>query len=88
MKYTVQFVLGVKNHENIFAFIINERVHIIDMDLNDAHSIRDVVISVVVDYLLPVAQSFVAGSWKYPRRHLILMLMQFAYFRVIKKIRP
>ena len=33
------------------------------MDLNDAHSIRDVVISVKPDYFINfAAQSFVAGS--------------------------
>ena len=59
--------LSVKNHENILHFKNNERVHIIDMDLNDAHSIRDVVISVKPDYFINfAAQSFVAGSWKYP----------------------
>ena len=37
------------------------------MDLNDAHSIRDVVINIKPDYFINfAAQSFVAGSWKYP----------------------
>ena len=59
--------LSVKNHENILHFKNNERVHIIDMDLNYAHSIRDVVISVKPDYFINfAAQSFDAGSWKYP----------------------
>tara|TARA_Y100000114_G_scaffold37686_1_gene33281 strand:- start:1715 stop:2575 length:861 start_codon:yes stop_codon:yes gene_type:complete len=37
------------------------------MDLNDAHSIRDVVIDIQPDYFINfAAQSFVAGSWDYP----------------------
>ena len=59
--------LSVKNHENILHLINNPRVRIIDMDLNDAHSIRDVVINIKPDYFINfAAQSFVAGSWKYP----------------------
>ena len=59
--------LSVKNHENILHLKNNPRVHIIDMDLNDAHSIRDVIISIQPDYFINfAAQSFVAGSWKYP----------------------
>ena len=59
--------LSVKNHENILHLRNNPRVHIIDMDLNDAHSIRDVVITIKPDYFINfAAQSFVAGSWKYP----------------------
>ena len=59
--------LSVKNHENILHLRNNPRVHIIDMDLNDAHSIRDAVITIKPDYFINfAAQSFVAGSWKYP----------------------
>ena len=37
------------------------------MDLNDAHSMRDVIIDIKPDYFINfAAQSFVAGSWDYP----------------------
>ena len=39
----------------------------VSMDLNDAHSIRDIVIDIQPDYFINfAAQSFVAGSWEYP----------------------
>tara|TARA_Y100000593_G_C4319314_1_gene342838 strand:+ start:3399 stop:4448 length:1050 start_codon:yes stop_codon:yes gene_type:complete len=59
--------LSVRNHENIRHVLNNERFELIDMDLNDAHSIRDVIMSINPDYFINfAAQSFVAGSWKYP----------------------
>ena len=59
--------LSVKNHENILHLEGNPRFKIINMDLNDAHSIRDVIIDVKPDYFINfAAQSFVAGSWDYP----------------------
>ena len=59
--------LSVKNHENILHLEDEPRFHLIDMDLNDAHSIRDVIIDIEPDYFINfAAQSFVAGSWKYP----------------------
>jgi GDPmannose 4,6-dehydratase len=59
--------LSVKNHENIEHLEGNPRFHILDMDLNDAHSIRDVILEIQPDYFINfAAQSFVAGSWKYP----------------------
>lgn len=59
--------LSVKNHENINHLLDNPRFKLIDMDLNDAHSIRDVVIDVQPDFFINfAAQSFVEGSWKYP----------------------
>ena len=59
--------LSVQNHENILHFQGNKRFELIDMDLNDAHSIRDVIIDIKPDYFINfAAQSFVAGSWKYP----------------------
>lgn len=59
--------LSVKNHENILHLSSNPRFKLIDMDLNDAHSIRDSVIDIQPDYFINfAAQSFVAGSWKYP----------------------
>ncbi len=59
--------LSVKNHENILHLESNPDFELVDMDLNDAHSIRDVVIDIQPDYFINfAAQSFVAGSWKYP----------------------
>ena len=59
--------LSVKNHENILHLEGNPRFELINMDLNDPHSIRDVVIDLQPDYFINfAAQSFVAGSWDYP----------------------
>ena len=59
--------LSVKNHENILHLEDEPRFKLINMDLNDAHSIRDVVIDIQPDYFINfAAQSFVAGSWDYP----------------------
>jgi GDPmannose 4,6-dehydratase len=59
--------LSVKNHENILHLEDNPRFELINMDLNDAHSIRDIVIDLQPDYFINfAAQSFVAGSWDYP----------------------
>ena len=59
--------LSVKNHENILHLEKDPKFELIDMDLNDAHSIRDIIIDINPDYFINfAAQSFVAGSWKYP----------------------
>ena len=59
--------LSVKNHENILHLENEPRFELINMDLNDAHSIRDVVIDLQPEYFINfAAQSFVAGSWDYP----------------------
>ena len=59
--------LSVKNHENILHLEEEPRFELINMDLNDAHSIRDVIIDTNPDYFINfAAQSFVAGSWDYP----------------------
>lgn len=59
--------LSVKNHENILHLENEPRFKLINMDLNDAHSIRDAVIDINPDYFINfAAQSFVAGSWDYP----------------------
>ena len=59
--------LSVKNHENILHLEDNPRFELINMDLNDAHSMRDVILDIQPDYFINfAAQSFVAGSWKYP----------------------
>lgn len=59
--------LSVKNHENILHLENEPRFKLINMDLNDAHSMRDVIIDLQPDYFINfAAQSFVAGSWDYP----------------------
>ena len=59
--------LSVKNHENILHLEDEPRFDLINMDLNDAHSIRDIIIDLKPDYFINfAAQSFVAGSWNYP----------------------
>ena len=59
--------LSVKNHDNILHLSESDRFKIINMDLNDAHSVRDVIIDIKPDYFINfAAQSFVAGSWDFP----------------------
>ena len=59
--------LSVKNHENISHLEKEERFHLVNIDLTDAHSIRDKIIDIQPDYFINfAAQSFVAGSWDYP----------------------
>ncbi len=59
--------LSVKNHENILHLEGEPRFELINMDLNDAHSMRDVILDLQPDYFINfAAQSFVAGSWDYP----------------------
>jgi len=59
--------LSVKNHENILHLENEPRFQLINMDLNDAHSMRDIIIDIQPDYFINfAAQSFVAGSWDYP----------------------
>ena len=59
--------LSVKNHENILHLEDEPRFELINMDLNDAHSMRDVILDIQPDYFINfAAQSFVAGSWQYP----------------------
>ncbi len=59
--------LSVKNHDNIQHLEDENRFSLIDLDLNDAHSIRDCIIDLQPDFFINfAAQSFVAGSWKYP----------------------
>jgi GDPmannose 4,6-dehydratase len=59
--------LSVKNHENITHLEGHPNFKLINMDLNDPHSMRDVIIKINPDYFINfAAQSFVAGSWDYP----------------------
>lgn len=59
--------LSVKNHDNILHLENEPRFELKNMDLNDAHSIRDIILDIQPDYFINfAAQSFVAGSWDYP----------------------
>jgi GDPmannose 4,6-dehydratase len=59
--------LSVKNHDNILHLENEPRFQLLNMDLNDAHSIRDIIIDIQPDFFINfAAQSFVAGSWDYP----------------------
>lgn len=59
--------LSVKNHDNILHLENEARFNLINLDLSDAHSIRDCIINIQPDYFINfAAQSFVAGSWDYP----------------------
>jgi len=44
--------LSVKNHDNILHLENEPRFHLIDMDLNDAHSMRDVILDIQPDYFI------------------------------------
>jgi len=59
--------LSVKNHDNILHLEKENRFSLINLDLGDAHSIRDCIIDIQPDFFINfAAQSFVAGSWDYP----------------------
>jgi len=67
MLYGTARRLSVKNHDNILHLENEPKFKLINMDLNDAHSIRDIIIDIQPDYFINFgAQSFVAGSWNYP----------------------
>ena len=55
--------LSVKNHENILHLESEPRFELINMDLNDAHSIRDVVLDIQPDYFINFAAQVFCG-WK------------------------
>ena len=59
--------LSVDNHKNIIHLKNHPRFHLVNLDLNDAHSIRDVIMDVNPDFFINLgAQSFVGRSWNYP----------------------
>jgi GDPmannose 4,6-dehydratase len=59
--------LSVTNHENIEHLKKEPRFQLVNMDLTDDYSIRDVIVDLQPDYFLNfAAQSFVDGSWDYP----------------------
>ena len=47
--------LSVKNHENIVHLENHPNFKLINMDLNDAHSMRDVIINIQPDYFINFA---------------------------------
>jgi len=60
--------LSVYNHENI-RHIKNDRFHLINFDLTDAHSISRTIEKLKPDYFMNfAAQSFVASSWDFARQ--------------------
>lgn len=59
--------LSVDNHKNILHLKKEPRFTLVNLDLNDAHSIRDVIMDVDPDFFINFgAQSFVGRSWNYP----------------------
>lgn len=59
--------LSIKNHENIGHLENNNRFHLVNFDLSDAHSISKIVESLKPDYFINLAaQTFVGSSWDFP----------------------
>lgn len=59
--------LSVANHENIDHLRAEERFHLINFDLTDAHSISQLISQLEPDYFINfAAQSFVKSSWDFP----------------------
>ena len=59
--------LSVSNHENIAHLEHEERFHLINFDLTDAHSISQTISQLQPDYFINfAAQSFVKSSWDFP----------------------
>jgi len=59
--------LSVTNHENIEHLKKEPRFQLVNLDLTDSFSIRDVIVDLKPDYFINfAAQSFVDGSWDYP----------------------
>lgn len=60
--------LSVPNHKNI-EHINSSRFELINLDLNDSHSIEKNIATIKPDYFINfAAQSFVGASWDYPRQ--------------------
>ncbi len=60
--------LSVPNHKNI-EHINSDRFELINLDLNDPHSIEKNISKIKPDYFINfAAQSFVGASWDYPRQ--------------------
>ena len=60
--------LSVPNHKNI-EHINSDRFELINLDLNDTHSIEENIFHLKPDYFINfAAQSFVGASWDYPRQ--------------------
>jgi GDPmannose 4,6-dehydratase len=59
--------LSVANHENVEHLKDEERFHLINFDLTDAHSISQLISQLEPDYFINfAAQSFVKSSWDFP----------------------
>jgi GDPmannose 4,6-dehydratase len=59
--------LSIKNHENIAHLENNNRFHLVNFDLSDAHSINKIVELLKPDYFINLAaQTFVGSSWDFP----------------------
>ena len=59
--------LSIKNHENIGHLENNNRFHLVNFDLSDAHSINKIVQELKPDYFINLAaQTFVGSSWDFP----------------------
>lgn len=59
--------LSVANHENVDHLKDEERFHLINFDLTDAHSISQIISQIQPDYFINfAAQSFVKSSWDFP----------------------
>lgn len=72
--------LSVNNHENI-SDIKDERFNLLLLDLLDSESIRNVVKSVMPDYIINfAAQSFVGASWDTPLNTFSTNTLSVIYF--------
>jgi GDPmannose 4,6-dehydratase len=59
--------LSIKNHKNIVHLDNNQRFHLVNFDLSDAHSINKIVEVLSPDYFINLAaQTFVGSSWDFP----------------------
>lgn len=59
--------LSVANHENIVHLDGEERFHLINFDLTDAHSISQIISQLKPNFFINfAAQSFVKSSWDFP----------------------
>jgi len=65
--YGIVRCLSVSNHENIEHLKNNSRVHIIEGDITDPHSMTSIISKLRPNYFINfAANSFVGDSWKMP----------------------
>lgn len=81
--------LSVKNHDNI-KHIDSDRFKLINLDITDAHSIEEAVITHKPDYFINfAANSFVGTSWSMPANHMNTNTMGVLYcLEAIRKYSP